>query len=262
MKIDFHVHAFPDKVAAKALPKLSASSGLRPTTDGTLAGAEAYAEANGIDKIVLLNVAETPAQQRKANEWALSAASERVLPFAALHPLSPDWRAELEKAAERGAKGVKLHPEYQLFDMDDPAVYPLYEQTLKLGMILLFHAGFDPAFPDSRRGYPDRAAKVVRDFAGGKIVLAHMGNCLSAEETERHLAGLPVYMDVSMCHAGIDPARAGAFMRAHGERYFLFGSDTPWGGYEETVNWLDRTGLSEEAKSAVMGENAARLLSL
>lgn len=262
MKIDFHVHAFPDKVAAKALPKLAAASGLRPTTDGTLSGARAYAEAHALDKVVLLNVAETPAQMAKANAFALDAADDRVLPFAALHPLAPDWSYELEKAAERGARGVKLHPEYQLFDMGDRAVYPFYDAVLSQGMILLFHAGFDPAFPESRRGYPGSAAQVVRDFPGGKIALAHMGNCLDLGETERELGGLPVWMDISMCHKAIDPARAAAFIRAHGPRYFLFGTDTPWGGYEETQDWLGRMNLNEKTVRGIMGENAAELLGI
>ncbi len=38
MIIDFHTHIFPDKVAAKALPKLASVCQLTPSMDGTLAG--------------------------------------------------------------------------------------------------------------------------------------------------------------------------------------------------------------------------------
>ncbi len=262
MKIDFHVHAFPDKVAAKAIPKLSAAGNITPTTDGTVREAKQLALKHGFDKIVLLNIAETPAQQAKANEFALSQADEQIIPFAALHPLSLDWRYQLDKASELGAKGVKLHPEYQLFDVDDSAVYPFYEEVAKRGMILLFHAGFDPAFPQSRRCYPDRASKMVDDFAGSKIVFAHMGNCLDLFETQQHLLGKPVYFDISMAHTGIPPQEAGAFMIAHGIKKFLFGTDTPWGGYEKTLNWLNETGLSTDEIDIILGENAQKLLGL
>lgn len=262
MKIDFHVHAFPDKVAEKAIPKLSQTGNLTPTTDGTVRGAKELAIANGFDKIVLLNVAETPAQQTKANDFALSQADDVIIPFAALHPLSLDWKDELNKATERGAKGVKLHPEYQLFDVDDSTVYPFYEEVAKRGMILLFHAGFDPAFPQSRRCYPDRAKKMADDFAGAKIVFAHMGNCLDLTETATHLLGKPVYFDISMAHTGIPPKVAGEFIKAHGVNKFLFGTDTPWGGYEKTLNWLNETGLSADEIDRILGENAQKLLEL
>lgn len=262
MKIDFHVHAFPDKVAEKAIPKLSKTGNLHPTTDGTVRGAKALATQYGFDKIVLLNIAETPSQQAKANDFALSQADGQILPFAALHPLSLDWKYQLDKASEMGAKGVKLHPEYQLFDVDDVAVYPFYEEVAKRGMILLFHAGFDPAFPDSRRCYPDRAAKMADDFAGSKIVFAHMGNCLDLAESEKYLTGKPVYFDISMAHTGVDPVRAGEWMRRHGVQRFLFGTDTPWGGYETTLRWLDDTKLDEDEKQAILGDNAQKLLGL
>ena len=76
--------------------------------------------------------------------------------------------------------------------MDDKAVYPLYEACAKRDMIMLFHAGFDTAYPNSRRGYPDRSSQVVRGFSGAKIVLAHLGNCLDNQETLEHLCGLIV----------------------------------------------------------------------
>ena len=38
MIIDFHAHAFPDKIAANAVAKLSfASGGMKPQTNGTIA---------------------------------------------------------------------------------------------------------------------------------------------------------------------------------------------------------------------------------
>lgn len=43
MIIDFHTHVFPDKVAAKALPKLAAGSGgMEPVYDATVDGLESF----------------------------------------------------------------------------------------------------------------------------------------------------------------------------------------------------------------------------
>ena len=56
MIIDFHTHVFPDKVAAKALPKLAAGSGgMEPVYDATVDGLESFLSKNGIDKAVALS---------------------------------------------------------------------------------------------------------------------------------------------------------------------------------------------------------------
>ena len=53
MIIDFHTHVFPDKVAAKALPKLAAGSGgMEPVYDATVDGLESFLSKKGIDKAV------------------------------------------------------------------------------------------------------------------------------------------------------------------------------------------------------------------
>ena len=76
-----------------------------------------------------------------------------AIPFGSIHPQYTNFKEEIRRLADAGIKGVKFHPEYQEFDMDDPAVYPIYEELGKNGMIMLFHAGYDPAY-ESSRSYP------------------------------------------------------------------------------------------------------------
>ena len=65
MIIDFHTHVFPDKVAAKALPKLAAGSGgMEPVYDATVDGLESFLSKNGIDKAVALNISTNTHQQK------------------------------------------------------------------------------------------------------------------------------------------------------------------------------------------------------
>ena len=47
MLIDFHTHAFPEKIAAKAIAKLGRDSGLFPHTDGTAASLRALMHRAG-----------------------------------------------------------------------------------------------------------------------------------------------------------------------------------------------------------------------
>ena len=48
MLFDFHTHLFPDQLAPKALPKLAATFGANPFTDGTVSGTRAAFQQWGI----------------------------------------------------------------------------------------------------------------------------------------------------------------------------------------------------------------------
>ncbi len=262
MRIDFHVHAFPDKLAGRALSVLSQNSGYTPESDGTFADTYRKMKEGGTDRFVLLNVAQTPAQVHNANSFVLEHAGGDVFAFAALHPFAPDALYELDRAVEAGLKGVKLHPEYQGFDIDDRAVYPFYEACLSKGMVLLFHAGFDSAYPDSRRGYPDRSSRVVKDFPGAKLVLAHLGNCIDSAESLELLCGLDCYMDLSICYKTMPWDQIRAVIKAHSADKILFGTDFPWGSIADTVDMVERLGLSEEEKEKIYHKNAEKLLDI
>ena len=113
MLIDFHTHAFPEKIATKAIGKLADAAGLFPHTDGTVPALRALMKRDGVDLAVLLPIATNPAGQRQVNDFALSCAGDGILPFGTVHPDAPDALEELERLHGLGVKGVKFHPEYQ-----------------------------------------------------------------------------------------------------------------------------------------------------
>ena len=70
--IDFHAHAFPDKIAPRAMATLShASGGLCPQTDGTAQSLKREMERDGVDLSVVLSIATNPQQQTTVNNSAL-----------------------------------------------------------------------------------------------------------------------------------------------------------------------------------------------
>lgn len=262
MKFDFHVHAFPDKVAPRAISVLAQNSGYDPQSDGTFADTAHKMAEGGTERFVLLNIAQTPAQQHNANSFVIEHNGNGVYAFAALHPFAEDALYELDRAKEAGLRGVKLHPEYQGFDMDDKAVYPFYEACAKRDMILLFHAGFDTAYPDSRRGYPDRSSKVVKDFAGAKIVLAHLGNCMDTRESLELLCDLDCYLDLSICYKTLPANQIREVVHAHSADKILYGTDFPWGNIADTDAMVESLGLTTEEKEKIYYKNAEELLDL
>ena len=72
MLIDFHTHAFPEKIASRAVASLShACGGLKPQTDGTVESLKAEMEADGVSVSVVQSIATNPGQMRKVNDFAI-----------------------------------------------------------------------------------------------------------------------------------------------------------------------------------------------
>ena len=61
MLVDFHTHCFPDRLASRAIPKLSATGGIKPYTDGTASGLQGSMKEAGIFLSVVLPVATSVA---------------------------------------------------------------------------------------------------------------------------------------------------------------------------------------------------------
>lgn len=261
MIIDFHTHAFPDKIAAKAMAVLSANAGnVIPFHDGTVPSLKAYVEKSGADKAVMLNIATTPRQQKNVNDFAIACNQGAVIAFGSVHPDAPDALEELERIKEAGLQGVKLHPEYQSFYVDEDRMLPIYEKIRELGLITVFHAGVDIEYFEPVHCTPQRLAAVLPVFAGVPVVAAHMGGWMLWYEVEKYLVGKDVYFDTAFSYGRMPREHCKRIIRSHGAERILFGSDMPWSGTDLELRFIDSLGLDKEEKAAVLGGNAGRLL--
>ncbi len=185
--IDFHTHCFPDKISQKTIEKLSfVSGGLIPQTDGTKASLLQLMKKDGVDKSVVLSIATNANQQRNVNDFAISLKSEELIPFGSVFPFSEDWEEELERLKDNGIKGIKMHPDYQQFFVDDERLFPIYKKIEKLEFVLIFHAGEDFGFPPPYHAIPERLKKVV-EFIETPVVCAHWGSLSMGEEVLKNL---------------------------------------------------------------------------
>ena len=131
--IDFHTHCFPDKIAKQTIEKLSfVSGGLIPQTDGTRDSLLHLMDTDKVEKSVVLSIATNEKQQKNVNDFAISLKSDRLIPFGSVYPFSENWEEELEKLKAHGVKGIKLHPDYQQFFVDDERLFPIYKKIEKL----------------------------------------------------------------------------------------------------------------------------------
>jgi predicted TIM-barrel fold metal-dependent hydrolase len=262
MLIDFHTHAFPDRIAAGAVEKLCiGAGGIRPSTDGTVRDLELKLEA--LDAMgVLLSVATKPSQQRSINDWMIRQRSERIIPFGSVYPLAEDAVDELERMAGLGLRGVKLHPEYQGFDVDDPRVRPLYRKMGQLKLIVVFHAGQDMAYMPPCRCAPDMLQRAMEHLEGAQVVAAHWGGMLLGERVLAELKPAPnLYLDTSYSYGRVLVPVVKALIEAHGPEHILFGSDVPWSPIEDEVRFIESLSLPEAVRDAIFFGNARRLLS-
>ncbi len=258
--IDFHAHAFPEAIAARAISQLEHGGGVKAFLDGTVSSLLASMDKAGIRTAVICSIATKPEQFEPILKWSKAIASERIVPLASIHPRGPDPAGQAQQVAEAGLRGIKLHPYYQDFDMDDEALFPLYRALDRLGLLLVCHTGFDFAFPRQRRADPVRILRVLERVPGLRLVTSHMGAWDDWDEVERHLLGKPVTMDISLSLELLGRERARAMLLAHPADRALFGSDSPWSSQSETLALLRSLDLGSEREARILGRNAQALL--
>lgn len=263
MRIDFHTHCFPDKIAEKAIGKLSfVSGGLTPYTDGTVGGLKRRMKQDGVDLSVVLNIATNATQQKNVNDFAASINNGvDVVAFGSVYPDSEDAFDELERIKALGLKGVKLHPDYQGFSVDDPRYKPLYRKISSLGLITVFHAGYDYGFAPPYGATPEKMAKALEWF-DTPVVAAHWGGLSCSEGVVKYLCGKDVYFDTSFGYSHLPKYYAELILEKHGVDRMLFGTDTPWQTAQMERRLLDTLTLTETEREAIDSGNAKRLLGL
>jgi len=74
--------------------------------------------------------------------------------------------------------------------------------------------------------------------------------------------GEDIYFDTSYCISEIGEEKAARLIRGHGINKVLFGTDSPWKGQAEEVALINKVGLDDSEKAALLGLNACRLLGL
>ena len=284
MIIDFHTHTFPDKLAGRAVSSLAESASISNYLDGTTEDLRHSMKNAGIDYSVLLPVVTKPEQQSSINEIAMELNSHSrdtgLISFGGIHPDNEDYRRILLNLAQNGVKGIKLHPVFQKTFLDDIRYLRIISCACEQDLIILIHAGYDISHPDREYSTVPHIVSMLDTLNPQKLVLAHMGGWNCWEETEKYLIGRDVWLDTSFSllplrHiSGISQKSETdhsyrlpqenflRMVKKHGTDRILFGSDSPWGGQEETIAALKDTGLTCDELRAVLGDNAARLLQL
>lgn len=94
---------------------------------------------------VVQSVATVPEQVHNINSFIAEQVRlhpDKFIGFGALHPDFPDISGETERIISLGLKGIKLHSDFQKFNIDDLKAFPIYEAA-EGRLPILFHCGDD-----------------------------------------------------------------------------------------------------------------------
>ncbi len=266
MVIDFHTHAFPDKIYERAIASLVANSArdnLTPCHNGSLSGLLSNMERFGINISVVQPVVTSPRQTKTVNEWAAEITDgKRIISFGGIHPHTDDYKRDIDFVCSLGLRGLKFHCEYQDFRIDDPFMLRIYDYAFSKGLIILHHAGYDPAFEAPFRSNPEMFANVMKEMKGGVMIAAHFGGMRQWDEVERHLVGTDIYIDTSMGQKYYSSEQFMRIVNNHGADKILFGSDSPWSDAGEELKSINGLPLSDEQKAWILHKTAEKLLNL
>ena len=268
MIVDFHTHIFPPAIAARTLDALKAGAlrvagvEMEAYTDGTADGLRRSMKANGIDLSVVMPIATKPTQTETINRYAAEVSSDGLLSFGSLHPANEDPEGILERLAEAGFKGIKLHPEFQNFYIDSPESLRILRCAERLGLLVLLHTGADVGVPPPVHCTPQRLRGVLDHVSGKNIIAAHMGGFDLWEDAERYLLGTPLYLDTAVVADFLDAETAKRMILSHGTDRVLMASDSPWTDQGRSAAYIRDMNFSKEDEDKILGGNACRLLDL
>lgn len=258
--IDAHTHIFPDKIAETASGGIARFYGLPCRYDGKIGTMfEAGAKA-GVSHFVVQSVATVPNQVTSINNFIAGQVKlypGRLTGLGTMHPGSSDTDADFEQIIRLGLKGIKLHPDFQKFNIDDPAAFAIYERA-EGKLPILMHSG------DYRYDYshPRRLRKALDAFPKLIVIAAHFGGWSEWPAAREYLTGKDIYIDTSSSLYMLPPQKALELIGAFGEDRVLFGTDYPMWDHETEISRFDRLELDEAARRKIFFENAAKLFSI
>lgn len=261
--IDFHTHAFPDELAPRAMKKLMAEApGVNAFLDGTITALLDSMKRNGISHSVICCIATTPEQFTPIFNWCKKVQTDRLIMFPSIHPSDAKCKEKIIQIKEAGFKGVKMHPYYQDFRLDEDRMLPIYEELAKNDLMLAVHTGYDIAFPNDDRADCRGILKVTEMFPQLKFVTTHLGAWQQWEDVERKLAGKHIYMELSWSLEYLPAEQARRIILAQPPDCVLFGTDSPWTDQGKTISLFKNLKLPEELENKILRDNAATLLGL
>ena len=146
----------------------------------------------------------------------------RLTGLGTVHAAMEDLQQETQWILDSPLRGIKMHPDFQQFPIDDPRLFPVYDM-LRGKKPVMFHTG------DRRYDYshPARVKKILELFPELQVVAAHFGGYSVYQEAFDALKDTTCVFDVSSSLMFLPEGMAERYIGSYGAERLMFGSDFP-----------------------------------
>ncbi|MFZ2755278.1 MAG: amidohydrolase family protein [Atopobiaceae bacterium] len=264
---DVHAHIYPDKIAEKATRSVASFYDVEMAVKaGTPEALLANGSEIGCERYLVCSVATKLEQVDSITDYIARecAAHPEFIGLGAYHPDVADPVAALDRIQDLGLRGVKIHPDFQRFDIDDPRMLPAYRELAARRLPILIHMGDDRTTFSA----PKRLGHVLEQVPDLVVIAAHFGGYRAWGEAAmtfaeiRDLAGSNVHFDTSSSLYFLRPECAASLVRFFGAERMMFGVDFPMWNHARELDRFFEMGLTARENKAILYDNFARLFGL
>ena len=260
--IDAHAHIYPEKIAAKATETIGVFYDIKMEMPaGTPERLLIEGGRAGISRYVVHSVATTARQVRSINEFIKreTEAHPEFIGFITLHQdlSEEEILYEVEWAIENNMRGIKLHPDFQKFNIDDEDAEKFY-RAAEGRLPILFHVG------DDRYEYskPERLVKMAKKYPEVNFIAAHFGGYRCWGDAALYKGLKNVYFDTCSSLPFISAEEAKKIIDMHGADKFFFATDFPMWDATAELERFNKIPLTSEEREMIFSGNIKRLLKL
>jgi len=164
---------------------------------------------------------------------------------------------------ELGFRALRIVPWVWKLPPTDRRYYPLYTECVELGIPFCTQVGHTGPLRPSETGRPiPYIDEVALDFPELAIIAGHIGYPWTEEMIAVATKHENVFIDTSAYTAKRYPPELVRYMKGHGRRKVMFGTNYPMITPARALEGLEELGLDDEAKGLFLGGNAARVFNL
>ena len=260
--INAHAHIYPEKIAAKATNTVGTFYGIKMEMPaGTTENLLEDGKRAGISRFVVHSVATTAHQVRSINEFIKREidAHPEFIGFITLHQdlSEEEIAAEVDWALANRFRGIKLHPDFQKFYIDEESVEKFY-RAAEGKLPILLHMG-DDRYDFSK---PARLASMAKKYPKVTFIAAHFGGYRCWSELSVYQGLDNVYFDTCSSLPMISAEQAKSIIEMFGAERFFFGTDFPMWDATGELERFYQIPLSEQEREMILAGNLKKLLKL
>lgn len=257
--IDSHCHIYPHKIASKAVEAIGKFYDIDMHCNGTSEDLILRLKKFGVSRAVVHSTATKPEQVVSINDFIIETVKTypQFIGYGTMHPDFLNIEEEILRIINAGLKGIKIHPDFQMRNIDDEKMYKIYD-VVSDKIPILFHIG------DVTKDYsnPLRLKKVLKDFPKLKTIAAHMGGYRVWEESKDILKGENVWVDTSSSFKFIKDDFILELINHYGEDRVLFATDYPMWDFSDEYTRLMSLGLKNSTLEKIFSKNIKELLKI